>query len=239
MSGDRPPDRTFVDGRPCRRVRAVVRATLAFGVAALFPVYFVPEDANARAQACASPGSKTVRQTSQVRIYERRFMTYGCFFRTNRRTLLADNSFGLGYSEELEQLRLSGPYAGYNLAFGGRGGTGSVIVVANLRTGRNVRSIRGTPVTGMSTPVQETVTDLVLKSNGSVAWIWDTSKTVTFPQLVTTRTVQVRKSDRSSGRFSSSLLDSGLGLVDPRSLAIRNSTISWKKAGQLRTAQLR
>jgi hypothetical protein len=231
-------DRTLVKGPRLWGRTAIALAALTAGVALLNGSLFAPENADAGTRACASPGSKTVRQTSQARIYRKRDKTVGCYRRTNRRTVLAEDPGFIGSGVRAEQLRVAGPYVGYSLASFGRGGTGSFIVVTNLRTGRYVRSIRGTPVTGMSSPIRETVTDLVIKSNGSIAWIWDTSKTVTFPELITTRTIQVRKSDRSSGRSSSTLLDSTL-TVDTRSLAIRGSTISWRNAGQLRTATLR
>jgi hypothetical protein len=69
-----------------------------------------------------------------------------------------------------------------------------------------------------------------------VAWIYGIELYV--PDAPNVRKIEVRESDQTSGRSASTLLDSGRA-VSPRSLAIRGSMISWKNAGQLRTATLR
>jgi translation elongation factor P/translation initiation factor 5A len=158
--------------------------------------------------------------------------------RTNRRTLLADNSFGGPDGVAVEQLRVAENYAGYNLSSFGRAGTSSTVVVKNLRTGRTRRIVRraGDPVQASIVVVE--VTDLVLKPNGSVAWIYDIGESRSFPVTSMSRTIEVRKASRGTDISVSTLLDAGL-TVDTRSLAVRGSTISWKNAGQLRTAGLR
>lgn len=199
-----------------------------------------PAAAEARSRACASPGSKTLRQTSQVRVYRKRGLVVGCHFRSNRRTLFVE-PVDLE-SLTVEQLRITGPYAGFNIFSRGRDGTSSLVVVLNLFTGRTVRreSRGGGRMQGPGTEAVS-VTDLVLREDGAVGWIYDITAfggDASDRTTTVTRTFEVRKSDEGSGRVASTLLDSGLS-VDPRSLAIRGTTISWKNAGALRTAPLR
>jgi hypothetical protein len=209
--------------------------TLLLVLATVFllgPAWSGPEAAEARPRACASPGSKTLRQTSQVRVYRKRGLVVGCHFRSNRRTVFIE-PVDLE-SLTVEQLRVAGPYAGFNIFSRGREGTSSTVIVDNLFTGRTVRreSRGGGRMQGAGTEAVS-VTDLVLRENGAVAWIYDITAFGGDPSGATRtsmRTFEIRESDKGSGRFASTLLDSGLS-VDPRSLALRGATIVEERRG--------
>ncbi len=72
------------------------------------------------------------------------------------------------------------------------------------------------------------VTDLVLKPNGSVAWIVDRLAFMGSPHTIDVVAVD------STGRR---LLDSGLA-VDPTSLTLTGSTLTWRKGGATKSATL-
>ena len=94
----------------------------------------------------------------------------------------------------------------------------------DLRNGKLVRSASSTD-SGLPGNTDR-LTDLVLKSNGSLAWIVDIGSSVGSNR-------QVIAVD-SSGRR---LLDSG-GDIDPESLTLRGSTLTWTKSGVSRSASL-
>jgi hypothetical protein len=72
----------------------------------------------------------------------------------------------------------------------------------------------------------DVVPDLVVKDNGSVAWIESADYSANPPP-------QVRKVDR----LGNVVLDSGPD-IDPLSLTLRGSTLRWKKGGVIQTATL-
>lgn len=198
---------------------------------------FGDTDAQAAPRACMSPGSKTLRQTSQVRVYQRRGVVYGCHFDRNRRYVLGGESTIVD-RVTTQQLRVAGSFAGYNVLSEGRDGVSSLLIVKDLRSGRTVRSFARGGGRCCSGTEQTRITDLVLRSNGSVAWIVDVTAFGDSPSVPPMRITEVRRSDRGSGRLSSVVIDRG-PTVDPRSLAIRGATISWRNASQLRAAPLR
>ncbi len=126
-------------------------------------------------------------------------------------------------------VRLAGRDAAYGLTSYGVDTVTAIVVVRRLSDGRQLRSDAAT-----SRPVgpefSETVDQVVLKSDGAVAW------TSTAGSIVrsSVKELEVNKDD-SGGHV---LLDSGAG-IDTTSLRLRRSQLSWRNAGHTRTAKLR
>lgn len=91
------------------------------------------------------------------------------------------------------------------------------VVVTNARTGRS----RGLPFAG------QRATDLALSDTGAVASI----------RLADTAAGSVRQVQRHH-RGGVTVLDQGEG-IEPRSLTVRGSTLSWRASGRTRTSDLR
>lgn len=200
----------------------------------------LPEAARAsslRDKVCAEPGSRTLRvSTRDIRIFTRKRNgeTYGCHAARGRPYSLGE----LGTFTRF--LRVAGPFVAHDSSFDSRDGTDSFVRVRNLRTGRLVRkafkgSASGTDDYGTR------VTDLEVRPTGSAAWIWD----VSLPGFPFSRLAgdpppqfEVRSASRSLPPTESILLDSGPD-VDPRSLVLRGTTLSWTRAGVRRLAVLR
>ena len=184
-------------------------------LAVLAPLAWAPA-AEARDTRCRPKGSETVAASTRVRIY---YVTRGgtdrtvaCVLRTGRRTVLGEvyarESFGLSIVR----------FDGWFVAFGFQGCTGPFcgagVGSVDVRSGSTMRRC-----CWLDPP-----TDLVLKSNGSIAWI------VRDPFATSAR---VQKLDAAGYQE----LDSGP--IDPTSLALsRSSQVYWTNAGVARSAPL-
>jgi hypothetical protein len=106
--------------------------------------------------------------------------------------------------------------------------TGSaVVIVKRLSTGRQLRSLPAT--TGALSPESyQHVGSLAVRADGSVAWIGVATSIIRHSQ-----TIEVHRAD---GRGIAEL-DSGLA-IDPRSLRLHGTTVSWRHADLLRAATL-
>ena len=147
--------------------------------------------------------------------------TYACLFSENERYLLGRN----WDDESIEISRLTAPYVAY---VSRATACCSAIDVRDLRDGALLRSA-GASETMRAPGAPQDVTDLVLMANGSVAWIVDLPAFIDLAP----HGVEVVAVD-SSGRR---LLDSGVD-VEVQSLELNGSTVTWRKAGQTRSANL-
>ena len=181
---------------------------------------------------CRSQRAQTDFQNDEGRAFEQlRYdadnlefipFAYACLFSTNKRVRLGAN----GESTELTLPRVAGPYAAFAVADCPGANCYSTVVVRNLRNGRLVKNLDATK-TSFGAPGESVyVTDLELKPNGSLGWLAQLSS-------YTTNTIEVVAVDTSGRR----LLDSGSD-VDPESLALDGSTLSWLKAGVTQSATL-
>jgi hypothetical protein len=180
------------------------------------------------ADRCALKGSKTLRQTSKLRLYvlqgaQDKF--YVCV-RANGRRFRADDRQSDMVTMLQTTLTSAGSYAAYGYTFYENEDTeGLRIVVLNLTTGKQT-NYREAPTEF----VNNAVPSLVLRSTGAAAWIAQ-EKPVQGDEAITRREVHSGK----SGKIKT--LDTGLE-VEPRSLKLAGSTISWVKAGETKTASL-
>ena len=147
-------------GRALLRSRVIVVALL------LATAAVAPSTAQAHAFGCDPAGSKTLKETKQVRIYKAAGKFYGCRYATGRSYELWVRKA----TKRLRHIRLEGPYVAYayyaepaNCDWW-RVGARSF----NLRTGRRGRRIHSV---GCGDIIRYKVTDLVLRGNGSLAII--------------------------------------------------------------------
>ncbi len=186
-------------------------------------------DGRERRATCARPGSHTVLATAAVRVYELRRSAattlHGCRRSTGRRMLL-DTKGGDGYTTDdtYDRVRIAGDHVAWVSTVTDQSckadcppgfGTPRVrIAVADLAS-RRTRSLAATPI-GRA---------IVLSREGGVAWAQQGSA----PGVV-----EIRASAR---RGSERVVDSGA--VEPASLAIEITIISWVRDGVERFARLR
>jgi len=181
---------------------------------------------------CRSQRAQTDFQNDEGRAFEQlrydadnvEFLpfAYACLFSTNKRVALGPN----GESTELTLPRVAGPYAAFAVADCPGANCYSTVEVRNLRTGRRVRNLQATTNSPGAPGDTTHVRDLELKPNGSLGWLVQLSN-------YTAQTVEVVAVDAGGRR----LLDSGPD-VDPESLTLDGSTLSWTKGGLTKSATL-
>jgi hypothetical protein len=181
-------------------------------------------------KSCRSQRAKTDLRNGDGRVFEQLRLltgefyphTYACLFSVNRRVLLGRN----WDDETIETPRLTAPYVAYVSIECGVGSCTPSIAVRDLRDGALFRHLE---VSSESLPGRpRDVESLVLKANGSVAWIVSRAGFMGSPSAVDVIAVD------TTGRR---VLDSGVD-VDPKSLALTGSTLTWRKGGAARSASL-
>jgi hypothetical protein len=180
---------------------------------------------------CRSQPAQTDFQNDDGRAFEQlRFdsdnaefvpFTYACLFSADKRVRLGRN----GESTELTLPRVSAPYVAFAVADCPGASCYSTVLVRNLQDGRLVSDLDATMSGGAPGDTQH-VTDLELKPNGSLAWMVQLSG-------YATRTIEVVAVDASGRR----LLESGPD-VEPESLTLDGSTLSWRTGGVTHSATL-
>ena len=222
------------------RVRILV---VGAALAALLLVQAAP--AQAQRGKCTARNAQTIVQTSSARIFstpfgDTAFRVYACLFSRNRNYLLgfdADCDPGRAVS----RLTLSGRYVGYVETNCNIDQSEDLVVVKDLRTGRNKWSVPAATGQEGDDPPSTLVSDLAMASNGSVAWIadWDANSGSSAPHPNNDR--QVRKLD-AGAPAGGTLLDRGLD-IERRSLGLsargsNGAWIYWTKGGSPFAARL-
>lgn len=216
---------------------AVTRPALAVLLAiALMTVAAPPAEARPGGS-CSVPGAKTLVRAGQVRVYLKGRIRYACHRRANRLTRLNQIRFGDTSSYPVNSIRIAGPFVGYGLAYSGRTYDYARVRVIDARTGRVVHStFQGRRRGGTGADVR----DLELARTGAVAWI-TLEETGCGNRSCLTQQCIVRSSDGGSRR-SARELDLGECFeagIEPESLSLRGSTLTWSKLGRAVTAVLR
>jgi hypothetical protein len=210
------------------------RRRLVAGAAALVVISLAPlASVEARGLSrCASAGSKTIVASEAARVYRKGTTVYGCLYSVGRK-------FRLGTAEDLltdvayvSPIRLAGRFVAYSQGQSGRDGYSADLSVRDLRTGRIVRDWQGGGPGGrFGTEESYGVSDVVLKRNGSVAWLNDRSRLGDRSHMF-----YLYKSDADGDLV---LLDSGPG-IEPGSLALSSgSRVYWTHNGVPHSATLR
>jgi hypothetical protein len=199
--------------------------------------------AHAASPKCSARNSTTILQTQSVRIYytplgNTAARVYGCMYSRNRRHLLGVD--GDCDPHSIGEVKVRGRYAAYVESFCNIDASDDYVTVKDLKTGQN--KYRAIAATGESNGEPSTiVTDFVLSSSGSVAWIADwQAQSGGTPDPNDNR--QVRKLEPGAPQ-GGTLLDSGTQ-IEPRSLALGSRTsagyawLYWTKNGAAVAAKL-
>jgi hypothetical protein len=149
---------------------------------------------------------------------------YGC---AGRRQYLLGQSSACIRSAQVGPVAVEGALAAYALERCGVDTGSSEVIVRSLTNGHQLKAARATtkPV-GPESYV--TVRSVVIKADGAVAWI-----ALASSLLAHRRDTEVHKSDQHGQR----LLDSGGG-IDPGSLRLHGSKLTWRDGGGKRSATL-
>ena len=180
-----------------------------------------------RAAGCATSG-RTIDAGPGGRVFYRRTRdpdrVYLCSYGTGRRTPIGwDDCFN---AAEVQLTRFSRRFLAVDALSCGPGGTASTLDLRRTRDGRRIRRVAAAP--SMAGSLAD-VTDLVLRGDGTMAWIVELRDSPTSPPRYELR--------RSASGSSSSVLAQGSDLA-PGSLALAGSTLYWTQAGTPRSAPL-
>ncbi len=177
------------------------------------------------AAACAPAGSQTLDSSGTSRVYSRGGHAYACLESSGKTYRLGSTTFCIGGTR-------AGPFAlaGSDVAYGatqcGVDNSSTEVIVRSLLTGQTLHNTAATNQTLVEQ--QGGLQALVLKADGSVAWI-------AYEQSLGNggRLRQLFRDDRSGLK----LLASGLG-VRSSSLALHGSLLRWRENGISRHATL-
>jgi hypothetical protein len=180
----------------------------------------------AAATRCGPASAKTLAGNGRVRVYVLHQAVYGC-------SVARARSFRLGHvSRSISESRVgpvavAGDLAAYGLTRFGIDTVGASVVVRRLTDGTEVKELRATRAVGAE--AFESVGSVVVVATGAVAWIGTESSFAAGRR----RSIEVH----AAGADGDRVLDSGPG-VDPTSLRLHGSRLSWVDGGATRHATL-
>jgi hypothetical protein len=213
--------------------RITIRRLFAVALTALI-VAGLPSVVSARSRPCRPGGSHTVASSGQSRAYRLRGHVYACLFarRHAYRLDVPPRFTDLGdFPLSVHGLRLSGQYTAYVVQ--GRstaGKTESRVQSLNLLTGQLRTRNALTDQTASEGEATEFVRRLYLRPDGAIAWSADEPDpaTVNAP-------AEIARLDA----HGFSLLDQGPEpALDPATLRLSGTTLTWQHDGAPRTATL-
>jgi hypothetical protein len=217
------------------------RITLVLAVLAASLVAAQPASAH---HGCSkhAKGGKVTHKTKEAHVFEKNNRWWGCAARVKRPYVLPglDTLDARRFEDGTvpNHIKLAGVFVAYErytlYPAGGAGDTQTDLYVVDLRNGKVVVDEEARPPTGQME--DRSVTDLVLKRNGSVAWISDHWTYDTNPAVVN---YEVHRFSRDPANPGRALLDSGGDIErDSLALAADRKTIVWTKGGQQKSGQL-
>jgi len=176
--------------------------------------------------ACHPADSHTLAADPLARVYALSEVVYGCSERTGRVTRLGRANLCVG-SARAGPFALAAALAAYGLETCGVDTGFSQAVIRRLSDGKTLRSEAA--ITGPVGPESyAAVRSIVARSSGGFAWIAVASSIIGHGTVV-----EVHRADK----HGAVRLDSG-GTIDPSSLRLHGSTMSWKHGGARRSARL-
>lgn len=179
----------------------------------------------ARAASCGPVGVQTLAASQLARVYIVKNEVYGCAIGTHRSYWLGAGARTLR-ENRVGPVVVAGKDAAYGLTGFGVDTISSQVVVRNLADGRRLhKATAGTVALAESF---ESVGSIVVRADGAVAWISQTSSVGHASP-----TFQVWRIDARG----QSLLESG-GSIGGRSLQRSGSQVSWRSGSTKRTATL-
>jgi hypothetical protein len=198
-----------------RRRRSLLTLLLASSVAL---VAAAPAAASHCRSSSTSNGARIVLRSSEAVVFTKRGFTYGCLFRPGNVHRLPEEG------GDIHDFRLSGRFVAYATAGSGIGDEFDRVYVFDLRTGRLFNSYSGT-----------FVSTIVVKRNGSVAWIQ--ASVVRAPAGSGQTWREVRKGE--AGAVGEELLDRSATIVaSSLALSADRRMVTWTRDGQQRSAPI-
>jgi len=183
--------------------------------------------ASSASASCNPQGSHTIASGEKARVYSLRKLVYGCAYATGKAWRLGEQSACGPGSDGVQAAHVAAALAGYGLRSCGVDSGSAVVIVRRLTDGKQLVE-RAATERSTGAESYQSVGSLALKADRSVAWIGVGQSIIGHG-----KTVEVRRFQ--SGQET--LLDSG-SAVDPASLRLHGSTLTWKHGKQTRSATL-
>jgi hypothetical protein len=178
--------------------------------------------------ACAPAGAHRLASSASAEVYSLHRAVYGCSQATGRRTKLGQTTSCI-MAGLIAPVRVSGGLTAYGVERCGVDTGSASVVVLRLADGERLKA--DAAITGPVGPEShQSVDSLVLRRDGSIAWIAQSTSIMRQGQ----QQIEVHRDDRSERR----VLDRG-ARIDPESLGLHGSRLTWKHGGATRSAQLR
>ena len=177
--------------------------------------------ARAQTEACDREGGKVIRASRRARVFRIGDHVYACLLNEERVRLGRASDSPRLRARTVRRFRLRGPFVAVESKHAYRRSTAHYVDVILLYNGQEFRSVpTGGEPTGQGVGP---TTDLVLASNGSIAWIAENVSSQP-------RTYEVHEDDYQER--DTTLVMSGPD-IDPRSLVLRRGfRAEWSRAGQ-------
>ena len=208
-------------------MRRVIAATLAAAAAMSAPAF-------GRARSCVGPRARVLARDTSLAVYETRprsagepRATWACLAgHKGHMTLLAPTRLNAHIS--LGRFQLAGRVVAYLATQFGVDSGSTDLVVVDVGARRVLHSIAVGSYVDAGIISSEAVARFLVTAQGSVAW------TATREEHRTPAGASVHAASRDGAPV---LLDSGPA-IDPDSLALSRTTLSWTDAGTVRTAPM-
>lgn len=177
---------------------------------------------------CKSPSSKTLVNNTTARVFSKKDGSvtryFGCYWKTARKTQLSVDSTSGDDVFSFTLPKLAGRYVAFvERNFDSTGDGGTVVDIYNLKSGRlKAESIKTAGGTGG--PIEWHVTSLVLSSDGSAAWITKNDYNAELGEVW-------KLTDTGDTQLAT-------GNIDPKSLKLSGTTLTWTVAGVAQSASL-
>ena len=174
---------------------------------------------------CGPASAQTLAADGRVRVYALHQVVYGCSVARGR-------SFRLGHaSRALAEARVgpvavAGDLAAYGLQSFGVDTVSTSVVVRRLTNGSQIKELRATRAVGAE--AFQSIGSVVVNASGAVAWIGSEHSIVGHSSAIEVH---------SDGTGGDRVLDSGAN-IDPTSLRLHGSRLSWVDGGATRHATL-
>ena len=174
---------------------------------------------------CGPTSARTLAASHQARVYGSGAVVYGCAKSGRSSIRLGERGSCIG-AARIVPITVTDSLAAYGSETCGIDTGSTLVVVRRLTDGQQLHSSPAAAPVGPES--YETVTSLVLKGDGAVAWI------ATVMSIGNHRAaVEVWRSDRHGTTRLDSRAD-----TRPRSLRLRGSTLRWRDGTQTHTAVL-
>lgn len=213
-----------------RRVSEVISASLLASTAILAPGACVSAATPAASGPahCLPRSAHTLAVDRTARVFSLHGSVYGCIDATGGRRNLGGGGICNAPPGRVAPVGLTGEIVAYGLERCGVDTGFSTIVVRDLATGRRLAD-RPAAILPVGPESYVSVASLVLQSDGAVGWIAGDSSLVSHRGT----TFEVHRFEGGK----SSLLDSGRA-IQPTSLRLAGSRMTWRDGGVTRSASL-